>query len=220
MTEQHLKYYLSSPRFNVYLAKSNNDFGIAYQLYIANIELSEAFYPIMSVLEVSLRNAIHETLKDYFKDEYWFKNNLPPDFLPFVSEAVQKLTLQKKTITADRIIAELNFGFWNRLFNRNYTSLLWKQLRLIFKNTPKYLRQRDTIADALYRIRKLRNRIYHYEPIFGNLQEIENQYNEMILFLLWLDDDLPKLLTIIDRFANILEKAKKIEVPILGKKRQ
>lgn len=210
MTEQQLKYYLSTPRFNVYLAKTNSDFDKAYRLYKANIELSEAFYPILSVLEISLRNAIHGTLKNHFQDEYWFKNKLPVEFLPFISEATQKLTAQRKNITADRIIAELNFGFWNRLFNRNYTALLWKPLRLIFKNTPKHLRQRDTIADALFRIRTLRNRIYHYEPIFGNLQDIENLYNEMLNFLTWLDNDLPKLLTDIDRFNDILKNARTI----------
>lgn len=210
MTEKQLKYYLSNPRFNVYLAKTNNDFDRAYRLYKVNIELSEAFYPILSVLEVSLRNAVNETLKLHFNDPYWFKNSLPVEFLPFVSEATQKLTAQRKSITADRIIAELNFGFWNRLFNRHYTGLLWKPLRLIFKNIPKHLRQRDTIADVLYRIRTLRNRIYHYEPIFGNLQDIENQYNEMLIFLTWFDNDLPKLLTDIDRFNDILKKAKAI----------
>ena len=210
MTEQQLKYYLSSPRFNVYLAKTNNDFDKACQFYKANIELSEAFYPILSVLEISLRNAVHEALKTRFQDEYWFKNCLPVEFLPFVLEATQKLTAQRKTITADRVIAELNFGFWSRLFNQRYTSLFWKPLRLIFKNTPKHLRQRNTIADALYRIRTLRNRIYHYEPIFGNWQDIENRYNEMQVFLMWLDNDLPKLLTDIDRFADILKKVKTI----------
>jgi hypothetical protein len=210
MTEQQLKYYLSTPRFNVYLAKTNNNFGRAYQLYKTNIELSEAFYPILSVLEISLRNAVHETLKNYFQDEYWFKNKLPVEFLPFVSDATQKLSKRHKNITADKIVAELTFGFWDRLFNRNYTGLLWKPLRTIFKNTPKQLRQRDTIADALYRIRTLRNRIYHYEPIFGNLQDIENQYNEMLNFLTWLDLDLPKLLSDIDRFNDILKKAKTI----------
>lgn len=210
MTEQHLKYYLSNPRFNIYLAKTNNDFDKAYQLYKLNIELSGAFYPILSVLEISLKNAVNETLKDHFQDEYWFKNNLPIEFSPFVSEATKKLTAQRKTITADKIIAKLSFGFWNRLFNRHYTSLLWKPLRLIFKNTPKHLRKRDTIADALYRIRILRNRIYHYEPIFGNLQDIEKQYEEMLTFLIWFDSDLPKLLSGIDHFYDILKKEKKL----------
>ena len=210
MTEQQLKYYLSSPRFNVYLAKTNNDFNKAYRLYKVNIELSEAFYPILSVIEVSLRNAVNETLKRHFNDPYWFKNSLPIEFLPFVSDATQKLTAQRKTLTADQIVAELNFGFWNRLFNRHYTGSLWKPLRLIFQNTPKNLRKRDIIANALYRIRTLRNRIYHYEPIFDNLQDIERQYIEMLTFLTWFDNDLPKLLTDIDRFNSVLNKAKAI----------
>jgi hypothetical protein len=210
MTESQLKYYLSSPRFNVYLAQTGNDFEKAYRFYKANIELSEAFYPVLSVLEVCLRNAINEKLKQHFNDSYWFKNHLPKEFRPFIAEAEQKIVSQHKTVTADKIIAELNFGFWNRLFNRNYTSLLWKPLRLIFKNTPKHLRQRDTVADYLYRIRKLRNRVYHYEPIFRNLQDVEKQYNEMISFITWLDKDLPKLLDEIDRFKEIYNKAKAI----------
>lgn len=149
-------------------------------------------------------------MKDHFNDPYWFKNHLPTEFRPFIAEAEQKILSQRKTVTADKIIAELNFGFWNRLFNRNYTGLLWKPLRLIFKNTPKHLRQRDTVADYLYRIRKLRNRVYHYEPIFRNLGDVEKQYNEMISFITWLDKDLPKLLDDIDRFKEIFSKAKAI----------
>lgn len=210
MTESQLKYYLSSPRFNVYLAQTSNNFEKAYRLYKANIELSEAFYPVLSVLEICLRNAINEQLKQYFNDPYWFKKHLPKEFQPFIAEAEQKILSQRKSVTADKIIAELNFGFWNRLFNRNYTGLLWKPLRLIFKNTPKHLRQRDTIADYLFRIRKLRNRIYHYEPIFRNLQDVEKQYNEMLSFIAWLDRDLPKLLDDIDRFKEIFKKAKAI----------
>jgi hypothetical protein len=206
MAEQIIKYYFSSPRFNVYLAKANNDFHEAFRLYKVNIELSEALYPILSILEISLRNAINEALKKYFNDPYWFKNHLPSEFLPLVSAATRKLTAQSKNITADRIIAELNFGFWNRLFSRQNTGLLWKPLRLIFQNMPKHLRQRDTISDALFSIRTLRNRIYHYEPIFGNLADLEKEYNKMLVFLRWLDEDLPKLLSGIDRFSKTIEK--------------
>ena len=106
MTEQKLKYLLSSPRFDVYLAKTSNDFNKAYRLYKVNIELSEAFYPILSVLEVALRNVVNERLKVHFNDLYWFKNCLPPEFLPFVSDAIQKVTSQRKNITPDRIVAE------------------------------------------------------------------------------------------------------------------
>jgi hypothetical protein len=210
MTAQQVNYFLSTPRFQVYLTKTGNDFDKAIQLYKSNIELSESFYPILSVLEISLRNAINQKLTEHFNDPFWFKNSLPIDFLPFVSEATQKLIRQRKTITADKIVAELNFGFWNRLFSRNYTAILWKPLRVIFQNTPKKQRQRDTIADSLYRIRTLRNRIYHYEPIFGNLQEIDEIHTEMLTFLNWLDKDLPNLISDINRFEEILNKAKNI----------
>lgn len=189
-----------------YLAQKGNDFEKAYKLYQANIELSETFYPVLAVLEVCLRNAINEKLKTYFNDLFWFRNFLPAEFQPFVMDAEQKIRTQNKNITPDRIIAELNFGFWNRLFNRHYTRLLWKPLRIIFPNTPKHLRQRDTIADALYRIRRLRNRVYHYEPIFRNLNDLEHEYKEMLTFLIWLDHDLPKLIDGIDRFNGILNK--------------
>ncbi len=210
MTEQQLNYYLSTPRFNVYLEEANLDFEKAYLLYKINIELSEAFYPVLAVIEISLRNAIHETLKVHFQDEFWFKNKLPLEFLTFVSDATQKLTLRRKTITSDRIIAELNFGFWTTLFNRNYASLLWKPLRLIFRNTPKHIRKRDTISDVLHHIRILRNRVYHYEPVFNNLKNLEARHKEMLLFLFWLDKDLPGLLYDIDGFKDILEAAKAI----------
>ncbi len=110
MNEQLLRYYFSNPRLHIYLAKTNSDFDKAIKLYLANIELSEAFYPVLSLLEISLRNAIHETLKVLFQDEYWFENKLPNEFKVYVLEAIQKLTAQHKTITADRIISELNFG--------------------------------------------------------------------------------------------------------------
>ena len=210
MTETQLKYYISAPRFSAYLARTDNDFDRACRLYTVNIELSEAFYPVLSVLEISLRNAVNETLKHHYNDPFWFKNHLPPEFLPSVSDAIQKITAQRKNITADRIIAELNFGFWNRLFNRHYAATLWKPLRLIFKNTPKQFRQRDTIADALFRIRTLRNRVYHYESIFENLPGLEKHYTEMITFLRWLDNDLPHLLSEVDRFSDTFKKAQSL----------
>lgn len=210
MTENQINYFISQPRFNGYLVQTNNDFSKAYRLYKANIELSEAFYPVLAVLEISLRNAVNERLQSHFNDSFWFKNHLPQQFQPFVNEAEQKITAQRKIITADKIVAELNFGFWNRLFNRYYGKLLWKALFKIFPNLPKHLRKRDTIDDALYQIRTLRNRVYHYEPIFHNLHDIEQQYNDMLNFLMWMDRDLPQLLEDIDRFKEILNKAKAI----------
>ena len=138
MEVNQIIFYLSSPRFNVYLEHADSDYVRAYRIYKANIELSEAFYPVLSMLEICLRNAINEELKVHFGDSYWFKKYLPKEFMPFIIEAERKIVAQHKVLTSDRIVAELSFGFWNRLFNRNYTYLLWKPLRRIFRNILKH----------------------------------------------------------------------------------
>lgn len=208
ITEQEIQLFISPARFRVYLQQRNHDIHDAYQLYLTNIELSEALYPVLSVLEISLRNAIHQKLSTHFNDTYWFKNKLPPEFQVAIKRAEQKIRLQQKQITPDRVIAELSFGFWNRLFNRHYARQLWKPLRTIFPHLPKQQRRRDTIDDALFRIRTLRNRIYHYAPIFHNLHYLETVYKEIYEFLSWLHHNLPAVLYKTDRFQQVVFYAK------------
>jgi hypothetical protein len=47
---------ISRERINPYLKRHNNDFGKALSHYKSNILISEAFYPLLAVLEVGLRN--------------------------------------------------------------------------------------------------------------------------------------------------------------------
>ena len=65
MITEEIKSFISHPRFNIYLEEANYNTNAAYQLYLINIELSEALYPALSLLEISLRNAIHQKLKEY-----------------------------------------------------------------------------------------------------------------------------------------------------------
>ncbi len=202
MLPDYIKTFISEPRFNVYLLKANQDIDKAMDLYKHNIALSEALYPVLSILEVSLRNAAHEKLSQHFGDSFWFRNHLPPEFAPFVEKAVTRVRKSGKVVTSDAVIAELNLGFWDRLFNRSYAALLWKPLRLVFRNAPKDLRQRDVIADHLYRIRTLRNRICHHEPVLGGLKQIEGTYNNIMMLMHWMDDRLPGIARELSRFSE------------------
>ena len=208
MITEEIKSFISHPRFNIYLEEANYNTNAAYQLYLINIELSEALYPALSLLEISLRNAIHQKLKEYFKDDFWFKNKLPKEFQTAIQRAEQKIQFHQKPVTADGIIAELNFGFWNRLFNRYHAQLLWKPLRTIFVHLPKQEKQRKNIDESLHRIRNIRNRVYHYEPIFRNFSYLEAVYQEIRMFLFWLHQSLPTILNKVDRFEYILMKVK------------
>jgi hypothetical protein len=208
MITEEIKSFISHPRFNIYLEEANYNTNAAYQLYLINIELSEALYPALSLLEISLRNAIHQKLKEYFNDDFWFKNQLPGEFQTAIQRAERKIQFQKKTVTADGIIAELNFGFWNRLFNRYHAKLLWKPLRTIFVHLPKQEKQRKNIDESLHRIRNIRNRVYHYEPIFRDFNYLASVYQEIRLLLFWLHQLLPIVLNKVDRFEYILMKVK------------
>ncbi len=189
---------ISFERFEPYVKRTDTD-EEALSLYWENIEESKKFYPILSVLEVILRNKINESCIIHFKNENWLLENLPPELSKQVKEIKDKLKKSKKEITNSRVLAELNFGFWTILFNRKYAKIFWKPLHRIFINTPKTNRKRTDISSKLNHIRTFRNRIYHYEPIIWN-KEVLNQKREDILQLIyWLDTDTVEWLSTVDK---------------------
>lgn len=52
----------------------NNDTQRALKLYQVNLRLSAAFYPLLSLFEIVLRNALNEELIAHFNDSDWLKN--------------------------------------------------------------------------------------------------------------------------------------------------
>ncbi|HEU5471840.1 MAG TPA: hypothetical protein VFV67_14410 [Actinophytocola sp.] len=82
-----------------------------------------------------------------------------------IAEATAKIDRRRKEVTADRVVAELNLGFWVALLGRglNYETRLWRPaLRLAF---PRYTGGRAALHEELETVRLLRNRISHLEPI-------------------------------------------------------
>jgi hypothetical protein len=166
------------------------DYTEAVSLYKANIQLSESFYTTLSVLEITLRNAIHQSCKKYFRDDYWFKNKLPVEMAAQVIDTENKIRAARKIPGSDRIVSELTFGFWTSLFNRKYAAQLWKPLHQVFIHTPHHLRQRAEISPRLNTIRAFRNRIYHYEPVSWSFPILQNQHAIIVEMLNWLDADI------------------------------
>ncbi|MDR2924663.1 MAG: hypothetical protein LBU76_01705 [Azoarcus sp.] len=71
--------------------------------------------------------------------------------------AKKKLSKRKEQQNQDKVLAELNFGFWTSLFNAKVERILLKDLRLVFAHCPKEKRQRGEISPELNTIRNLRN---------------------------------------------------------------
>ncbi|MGV1861662.1 hypothetical protein [Rhizobium rhizogenes] len=156
---------LSADRFSTYLLWANNDVALAERLYSYNVQLSADFYSSLHMLEIALRNRCDAVLTTAH-GAAWFDS---PTVLKesyqrqCIKEARALLLREGKSASHGQMIAELNFGFWSSLFGRS-SNHLWGILRPIF-NTGGL--QRATIAQKLRDLRRLRNRIAHYEPILA-----------------------------------------------------
>jgi hypothetical protein len=58
-------------RLSRYLTACGGDPNKAVSLYKYNIQASQALYPLISVLEIALRNGIDRELVKHFKDNDW-----------------------------------------------------------------------------------------------------------------------------------------------------
>jgi hypothetical protein len=213
MEEKAIKRIFSTERLEPYLRHHDNDFEKSLQHYKANIKISEAFYPLLSVLEIGLRNNFDNQLKRLFQDDQWHENS---NFIKIVSrfqierisEARTSILREKKQVTSGKIISELSFGFWTSLLDSRFERTLWKNLRLSFPNCPKSIRKRKTMSSKFNGIRKLRNRIFHHEPISWNIDVLINYRNEIVEGIDWLDKDLVNWCEDLMHVNQIIEKNK------------
>ena len=83
-----------------------------------------------------------------------------------------------KGITDGRVVAELNFGFWVALFAKRYDMRLWRaRLSGLFAPSP----SRPELYGQLDRLRTLRNRVAHHEPILQ--RDLRTDYEKIIWIL-------------------------------------
>lgn len=154
---------LSTERFARYLRATSTK-SDALKLYEHNTALSAAFYGPLQCLEVSLRNAVNDRLAAIYGAR-WFANQsvLVGRDLGAAQEAVGQVERVKEEATPGRVVAELSFGFWVGLFANVYDETLWRtDLYRLFTPRP----QRRELHEDLDKLRTLRNRIAHHEPIF------------------------------------------------------
>lgn len=163
---------LSPARMTPYLAATADDVEAAFRVYQWNLAVCAAFYSPLHWLEVALRDAMHETLRDHFGRECWWEvASLDRNGWVKIHEAEAKLKkrldLEGRAMTADDIVASLTFGFWVSLVSRGagYDRKLW--VPALHRAFPNFSDRRRKLHDELNPVRHFRNRIMHYEPIFN-----------------------------------------------------
>lgn len=203
MNWDDLEKHFSAARLGRYLASCGGDEERAARAYVSNMLLAEAMMPMLNVLEIALKNAIHRRLSIlYGRPDWWEAWNGNAAFqwqLREVVSAKAKLGRRAEAATTDKIIAELALGFWSSLFNVHFQTVLWKDLRLIFPRCPKPQRQRHTISSALNQVRELRNRVFHHEQLLWLDPALIDLHSKGIEVVGWLDPQLSQWLHQYDR---------------------
>lgn len=196
--------------------------------YIFNAKISENFYFLLQNLEVSLRNSIynHFNLKFPHRNFFDLNNAMTNNGKNYDSKlefhsfscwqmiGSVKHQLRRISITDGKIISELNFGFWTKLLEeKHYTPLIWRQIfKDVFPNFPHgTIIDHDVpiVFDKIDKIRKFRNRIFHYEPIF-NHPNLLNMRDHIIEAIGWISLDMQQLSKIYDETESILLEKKEI----------
>ena len=169
--------------------KSYSDFN----QYRQNIYLSKKYYILLSILEVSLRNSIDFYFSRKFTSNWLESKVLHTDTLTRVNDAKQKILNRKESLTHDKILSELPFGFWTSLFRKSYMNIFrLKDINQIFLNLPnkdELLVTRNVLDKKLNHIRKFRNRIFHYEKVIDK-EEYKNIENEIYTILDYMEHDI------------------------------
>ena len=167
--------------------------------------LSESLYTPLQCLEVSLRNSVHDAATAHFKTDIWFDlpGLLSPQEMNKVQEAKNTLVKSKKPLDAGRIIPELTFGFWTSLFDVRYEQILWPWLlKPVVPNMPRHIRIRKNLSKRLNRVRILRNRIFHHEPIW-HWCDLQCQHADALEAIMWLNPAMMAFVQPFDSFEEI-----------------
>jgi Abi-like protein len=203
---------LSPDRFAPYLRAMNGNINDALRLYTANVELSEALYPTLHILEIALRSRMGAVLEREHGPQ-WYLGTRSLTFGTYENKMIQKaltdLSKRHKTATSGRMTAELMLGFWVILISKPYERILWqKHLPQVFPDAPvgtNFVRLLPQLRKELKAIKELRNRVSHHEPIWYR-PGLASDHADACRLIDWLCTDATVWHRSIDRFSSILNK--------------
>lgn len=202
---------VSAERLESYRQEGSDDLEMV-ATYFWNVLLSEALYPSLNIAEIALRNAIHRSLTEHFNDAFWFDTRglLEETQRRQVSRARENVRVYRKntTHTAGMVVAELSFGFWVGMLNRPYESKIWRAekfrlLRTAFPYSTRRTRRLPVLRRRFFSILRLRNRVFHYEPIWYE-SELSNTHRQIVEATGWISPVIRDSMQTFDRFQAVL----------------
>lgn len=205
-----IKRAVSEERLQAYATKGDSDSLDAVARYIWNLALGAAMQPVLHVLEITFRNHIFDNSVKFIDEsklkfrvvDCWLDADptlLEGNEVRSVDGAKETLLRRRKPLTPGRLIARLGFGFWVGLCKRPYEQgrtsgpALWPaMLNTGFPFLPKAKRTRSQIYHRADRLRELRNRVSHHEPIWD--RDMTAAHGEVLETIGWMNSGLASAL--------------------------
>lgn len=193
--------------------------------YFWNVALCKELYPVLGGVEVTMRNAIHDTLVVHRNAPDWYDEPglLRPRETEAIRKAKQDIVAAGRTVVPGRVVAAVTFGFWTGMLSSLYGespkgSRLWTRddnalLGVAFPHLDPRHRHRSYVHRRFNTIRLLRNRIVHHEPIWqgvrlqsGVLISLATLHSDMLEAIGWVDPAVRASIAAIDRFPACLDR--------------
>lgn len=194
---------ISPQRFSTYKAiylqivpshsMSNEYREIMFYMHVQKI-YSHFFIPVQ-VLEVTLRNRIHNAMSVHYGTDDWFELLLAEKFCSYVTNKVfldtkkQALkdfrkysipntpgfpSIPARVPMPEDYVGRLNFGYWVELLQAKYRQTLFWQTKTDIVFPCRGNTKIGPIYNSMKRVKSIRNRLYHYEPLWKNTRKFQD----------------------------------------------
>lgn len=173
---------ISLPRISTYDNSVSMDLSQSLSLYAWNAGVSGSFLYPLHLCEIVIRNSVSEALTAQYGDLWVWNESFVNSLTSKLKNDLLSARGNKPPSTIGKIIPELNFNFWQKMFTSRHDSRIWiNHLETVLPNINTDLsiqENRKLIYQNLDKVRLFRNRIAHHEPIF-NRQLLED-YNSIL----------------------------------------
>lgn len=208
----NLQTAFSHDRLQPYLNEKGN-LADAIALYTMNVRLCMTLYPCLQAFEVSLRNTMHQALSAHYGTDWYINGRfrLRPQERQTINDAVSRLRRVKNIQPPNQpspgsVVAELMFGFWKSLLNNYYDNQLWRpHSRQLFPHALAAQRNINAIRRDVADINHLRNRVFHYEPIWNDTNLVA-KHLKIYELVRWVNPSVVTWLQELDEFPHIYQR--------------
>ena len=96
------------------------------------------------------------------------------------------------------------------MFKGQYERILWPLLLSnVFPHAPRRQRSRTDISRRVDRIRRLRNRVFHHEPIW-HLPDLADQHALILETIGWISPAMLAMTRLLDRFDSVYTRGSQL----------